>query len=52
MRTFDDPLADGEETWQVLRALAHVTRSFHHPGAHVRLIVVLAGSDSSVLAPP
>ncbi len=31
MRTFDDPLADGEETWQVLRALARVTRSFITP---------------------
>jgi len=48
MATFDDPLADGEEARQALRALAHATRSFTTPAHTYEVIGGLLGGLRSL----
>lgn len=48
MPTFDDPLADGEEARQALRALAHATRSFAIPAHTYEVIGELLGGLRSL----
>jgi hypothetical protein len=48
MPTFQDPVVDGEEACQALRALAHATRSFDQPAATYTVVGDLLGGLRSL----
>lgn len=48
MPTFQDPVVDGEEACQALRALAHATRSFDQPAATYTVVGDVLGGLRSL----